>query len=208
MFKTQYVTKIKDHLVFGALSFALAASAVGVTAVASAVPAHARASFSVDVNQPGDDGNNPSGTLESLGPTAADQGASLFRRGQEQSAIDLAQQQAAFQSTTYGVDAAATGVFGAILTALPVVATPSSTDPAWMVQDMNRRMAQLGASGVIGYVAGEATSGSATAGTPIYGGVANVSPALASQLYDQSTQGSADQVAALLAARAPGLLLY
>ena len=26
-------------------------------------------------------------------------------------------------------------------------------------------------------------------GTPIYGGVANVSPALASQLYDQSTQG-------------------
>ena len=208
MARTQYVAKIKDHLLFGALSIALAASAVGVTTVASAAPAHAHAALSVAVHRSGDDGDNLSATLKSLGPTAADQGASLFRRGQEQSAIDLAQQQAAYQSTTFGVDAAARGVLGAILSALPVVATPSSTDAAWMVQDMDRRMAQLGASGVIGYVPGEATLGTTPAGIPIYGGVANVSPALASQLYDQSTQGSADQVAALLAARAPGLLLY
>jgi hypothetical protein len=173
-----------------------------VTAVASAAPAHALTFFSVPLNQSGDDGNNLSATLKNLGPTPADQGASLFRRGQEQNAIDEAQQQAAYQSTTFGAGPAAAEVQGAIQSAHPVVATPSSTDPAWMTQDMDRRMAQLGASGVTGYVAGEATSGSTAAGTPIYGGVANVSPALASQLYDQSTQGWADQISAAAAAAA------
>src|SRR5579859_488258 len=72
MARTQYVAKIKDHLLFGALSIALAASAVGVTTVASAAPAHAHAALSVAVHRSGDDGDNLSATLKSLGPTAAD----------------------------------------------------------------------------------------------------------------------------------------
>ena len=51
-------TKIEDHLRFGALSFALAASAVGMTAIASATPAHAAPVPSITVEGYGLNNNN------------------------------------------------------------------------------------------------------------------------------------------------------
>lgn len=173
---------------------------------------------------------NQDAALKALGPTAADQGANLFGMGQNQSTLDAAQAsnyiganptvaydptgatQRAITGSLPTIDptAAQTPVKG-ILTSGNGQETATSTpvgvagqgeltalQQAQTSQYLDQLIAQLGASGAPGYVPGEAPMASPYGS----GGAVNIPPALATQVFNASSQGTADKAAVTAAGTA------